>query len=291
MSTVVDDTAAGRDGDDDDDDDDLEGEPFYDHALHALSAAALRTPPEALADRVCAVAVDLMDLDGASLTTQYTPTMAVPVGASDPMAAAAEQAQFTSGQGPCLHALRTAALGLITDLHDPQDTGRLRWPTYALLLARASDYRCVLAVPVPPPPHPWPGVREPSTDLGLPVALTVYRRHPLMRASSTVAEASTAVGALLRRTHSVSAAMSVVLSQMPPAEGRARSWLDARTAQARTWVWRAEEVLQRADRSLSREEALAALRTYSIFEGLTIDEAAEMLVAGRLTVSAVRGRT
>lgn len=286
MSTVVDDTAAGQDGDDD-----LAGSSFYDHALRALSAAALRTPPEALADRVCAVAVDLMDLDGASLTAQYTSTMSVPVGASDPMAAAAEQAQFTSGQGPCLHALRTAALSLITDLHDPQDTGRLRWPTYALLLARASNYRCVLAVPVPPPPHPWPGGREPSTDLGLPVALTVYHRQPLITASSTVAEASTAVGVMLSRAHSVSAAMSAVLSQRRPAGGTAQSWLDSRTAQARTWVWRAEEVLQLADRSLSREEALAALRTYSVIQGLTIDEAAEMLVTGRLLVSDVRGRT
>lgn len=283
----MDDTAAGQGGDDDD----LGDSPFYDHALRALSAAALRTPPEALADRVCAVAVDLMDLDGASLTTQYTLTMSVPVGASDPMAAAAEQAQFTSGQGPCLHALRTAALSLIADLHDPQDTGRRHWPTCALLLARASDYRCVLAVPVPPPSHPWPGVREPSTDLGLPVALTVYHRQPLITASSTVAEAVTAAGVMLSRAHSVSAAMSVVLSQRRPAGGTARSWLDSRTAQARTWVWRAEEVLQLADRSLSREQALAALRTYSVFEGLTIDEAAEMLVAGRLLVSDVRGRT
>lgn len=266
-------------------------DPVWRRSLHALRVAAQQTPADSLADRLCAAATRVLGIDGASVAARYTPSMSVPVGASDVMAAAAEQAQFTAGEGPCMDAHDSQALTLVTDLGNPADAGRRRWPTYAVLLARATDYRWVVAVPVPPPARPWPRAAEPSAALGLPLALTCYGRRPLVTATGSVAEAATALGTAMSGVLSISAALSVVLSETSAAgPGPAHAWLDSRTAQLRAAVWQAEEVLLLAEAGLDRAGALAALRTYAVIHAISIDEVARRLLGGGIDAEDVRGR-
>jgi len=283
-----------------------------------LRTTARAAPDEVLADRLCAAAADLLDIDGASLAALYDPTMSVPVGASDPAAAAAEQVQFTAGEGPCVFAQHTRALSVIADVGSLDDEGRRRWPTYAVLLMRATPFRSVIAVPVPvpvPPPGPRPGAAggfqgagTPASSWSVPLVLTCYRQQPLGAAATPAGESAGALGVAVRVASSLSAALGVVLSEagagasattsaadaaLASAPGSARGfapgWLDSSTALVRATVWQAEEVLMLTREGLERDGALAALRTYAVVYALSVDEVASRLLAGRLRAAQVLG--
>lgn len=219
------------------------------------------------------------------------------------MARAGEQAQFTAGEGPCVHALHTGAVGLVADVVDVEDDGRRHWPTFCLLLARSTDYRSVIALPVrlttPAGAARAAAVRAAGggtaalgdASLEPPLALSCYRRPSLVTVGATIAEAAVSLGAALRAALELGAAMGVALGEVGLAgAGSAPAWLDSRTALVRAVVWQAEEVLLQADEGLDRETALAALRTYAVIHVMTVDETASMLLRGRLGALEVLGR-
>jgi len=235
------------------------------HLAAALRAAAAPgLPASDLADRLCAAAVRAVGARGATLCAQFTAGMSVPVGVSDPVAARAEELQFSAGEGPCWEAHEEGRV-VVADLRDGAGTAR-RWPVYALSLRREVDYEAVVAVPV-------------RLASGLDVVLSVY--GPALEVDGWWSAAVAVADALREVLDAASPAM---------ADG-GPVWLDSSSTLRRGRVWVAEAVLVDHDPSLTPALALEALRTYGTFEGLTVDAVAAALVQGRLGAPQVLGRS
>ncbi|WP_180357654.1 GAF domain-containing protein [Streptomyces sp. NP160] len=233
-------------------------------AARALRAAAgADAPATDLADRLAAAAAEALGAEGATISALFAPGMSVPVGVSDQVAARAEQLQFTAGEGPCWEAYRTG-VAVVADLSDVP-TSRRRWPAYARALQHETGYALVVAVPV-------------RLASGLLVALNTY-------------EASPAGPPWWLDASRVGAALGEVLDEAsPPPSAGGAVWLDSSTTARRSTVWTAEAVLIDNAPFLDHDSALDALRTYSLIEGTTVDDAAAALLAGRLTTREVLGR-
>lgn len=234
-------------------------------AARALQDEGARTgaPAADLADRLAAAATRALGALGASVSALVAPGMSVPVGVSDRLASRAEQLQFTAGEGPCWEAFRTGTV-VVADLSDTP-TSRRRWPAYARALQHETDYQVVVAVPA-------------RLGSGLRVCLSTYEaRRPGARWWLDAGRVGTALGQVLDA------------ASPPPSAGGA-VWLDSSTTLRRSTVWTAESVLIDNAPFLDHDRALDALRTYSLIEGTTVDDAAAAVVEGRLTTREVLGR-
>jgi len=126
----------------------------------ALRAAVTDAPtPLAAADRLCAACVQLLDVDGASISFIRGDTLQGTFGSSGPFSRTLDELQFTYGQGPCLDAVtqRRPVLAPHVD-----GAGEDRWPalTEAIL---GHGVHAIFALPV----------SVASTPIG---ALDLYRR-------------------------------------------------------------------------------------------------------------------
>lgn len=229
----------------------------------ALRAAAPRGRPGDLADRLCAAVVRAADAQGATLCAQFAQGMSVPVGVSDPRAARAEELQFSAGEGPCWEATASDRV-VVADLRDAHTASR-RWPSYALAMRHEVGYEAVVAVPL-------------QLSSGLDLVLAVY--GPTLDGDPWWSSADVVVSAL----------REVLDVASPPMTSGGPVWLDSSSTLRRGLVWVAEAVLVDHDPSLTSSRALAALRTYGAFEGLTVDAAAAALVQGRVSARQVLGR-
>lgn len=125
-----------------------------------LGAAVTDAPtPLAAADRLCAACVQLLDVDGASISFVDGGAMQGTFGSSGQLSRTLDELQFTYGQGPCLDAVAERRPILAPYLDSP-DEGR--WPalTQAFL---GHGIQAVFALPV----------TVASTPIG---ALDLYRR-------------------------------------------------------------------------------------------------------------------
>lgn len=102
------------------------------------------TSPLAAADLLCAACVDLLDVDGASISVLDGGTSRGTFGSSDDVSRVLDELQFTYGEGPCVDAVRVGAPVLAADLNDPAES---RWPALrGELLGRG--VHAVFALPV-----------------------------------------------------------------------------------------------------------------------------------------------
>lgn len=113
------------------------------------------------ADRLCLVCVELLEVDGASISLTLDGTTRGTFGASSELSRRLDALQFTAGQGPCLDAVRTGRPVLVPDLDDPQEQ---RWPGFTSAVLDAG-VRAVFALPV-------------SLSRQLVGALDLYRSRP-----------------------------------------------------------------------------------------------------------------
>ena len=97
-----------------------------------------------VADRLCEACVDLLDVDGASISLTLGGMNRGTFGASGALSRQLDELQFTFGQGPCLDAVHGGVPVLVADLNDPAE---IRWPAFtdAVLQAGVS---AVFALPV-----------------------------------------------------------------------------------------------------------------------------------------------
>jgi ANTAR domain-containing protein/GAF domain-containing protein len=102
------------------------------------------TAPWAAPGRVCALAVELLPVTGASVSL-CVGGLPVRIGASDDAAAGMAELQTTLGDGPCLYAARIAAPVLARDLTAVPAV--LRWPVFAHQ-ATAAGVRAVTSIPL-----------------------------------------------------------------------------------------------------------------------------------------------
>ncbi|MFD3892592.1 GAF and ANTAR domain-containing protein [Streptomyces cellulosae] len=116
----------------------------YEHAVGAIAAGLRGAGPAEAPGRLCAVAVDLLPVDGASVSLRGD-SMPLQLAASGGGAARLAQLQATLGDGPCHHVLRTGAPVLARDLVEGACGDR--WPMFTQQ-ALGSGVRAVYALPL-----------------------------------------------------------------------------------------------------------------------------------------------
>lgn len=117
-----------------------------DERLRAELGAAVSGAGSALAvaDRLCQVCVELLPVDGASISLTLDGTNRGTFGASGTLSRHLDELQFTFGEGPCLDATRSNGPVLVADLDDADD---LRWPAFTGAVLQAG-IGSVFALPV-----------------------------------------------------------------------------------------------------------------------------------------------
>ena len=111
----------------------------------ALGAAVTDAPtPLMAADRLCTACVQLLDVDGATVSYVDGGATQGTFGSSSQLSRTLNDLQFTYGQGPCLDAVAQRRPVLAPDLDDPTEQ---RWPalTQAVL---GHGIHAIFAVPV-----------------------------------------------------------------------------------------------------------------------------------------------
>ncbi len=104
------------------------GSGVYEQVAEAITAGLREAGPADVPGRLCGVAVDLLPVDGASVSLRGD-AMPVQLAASSPYAARLAQLQATLGDGPCRHVLETGRPVLVRDLAAAD--GAHRWPVFA----------------------------------------------------------------------------------------------------------------------------------------------------------------
>lgn len=114
--------------------------------IRAKLGAAVSGAASALdaANQLCAACVELLDVDGASISLMYDGTTRGTFGSSGDMSRRLDALQFTYGGGPCLDSVRDGRPVLVADFNDPSE---LRWPAFADALLDAGVH-AVFALPV-----------------------------------------------------------------------------------------------------------------------------------------------
>lgn len=109
-----------------------------------LRAAISGAPtPLAAADRLCVACVDLLEVDGASISLVQQGASRGTFGSSGALSRRLDELQFTFGEGPCLDAVSQGSPVLVADLGATQE----RWPALTRALA-GHGVRAVFAMPV-----------------------------------------------------------------------------------------------------------------------------------------------
>jgi hypothetical protein len=114
------------------------------HELRASFEMALGGSGSVLADRLCHACVQLLEVDGASISLMHDGASQGTFGSSGPLAKQLDELQFTLGVGPCVDAVRQGGPVLVPDLDDPRDQ---RWPLYAGAVVDLG-VRAVYALPI-----------------------------------------------------------------------------------------------------------------------------------------------
>lgn len=205
-------------------------------------------------------AADLLPVDAASISTLLGP-LRLPLGASSAAAQTAEELQTSLGEGPCL----AAAVAKATCVADLAELNR-RWPVYGDELARRTPFRSVASVPLSTPD----GEVFAAMDLYADDA-DLSRRLDLEVLDQQI---SAPVSALL--SICMAAVHDEDLEQALP------DWYKAVTAR-RHHVWVATGMLIGRRRQPTRD-ALSVLRAHAYALDRTLDELADDLVEGRLTL-------
>ncbi len=189
------------------------------------------------------------DADGVGLAVLSSEGVPEPTFVSDSRSRLIEDLQFTLGEGPCVDAIRSGSPVLLDDLRAVSDATR-RWPAF-VREAESSGVRAVFAFPV----------QVGAIALG---TLDLYRSRPGTLASVELA-------AVLRTTDRIAS----VLLDVSAAGGDGVS-----EPAYRMVVHQATGmVMEQAHTDIT--SALARLRATAFSEGVSINELAADVVAGR----------
>lgn len=216
------------------------------------------TPLEA-ADRLCAACVQLLDVDGASISYMGDGTMQGTFGSSGRLSRTMDELQFTYGEGPCLDAVTQCRPVLAPHLDGPVED---RWPvlTQAML---GHGIHAIFALPV----------AIASTPIG---ALDLYRRR-----SGALGEPAMTGGVFAARLAALPLLdlMTADTDWQSAAEGRG-SWEQLESLE-RVEVYQATGMIIAA-LDVSPADALVRLRAHAISRGLTASEVAYQILDRRL---------
>ena len=225
------------------------------NAAAAIAEGVRDVPPAEIPRRLCAVAVELLPVTGASVSLRSN-GMPVQVSASDDAAARMGDMQATLGEGPCLSAARTGAPVLVSDLASGRYASR--WPVFAQQAAEAG-VQAVYAIPL----------GDDSVCVG---TLDLYGARPRELSDRE-----------LHTAQLVAAVMTVALMALPrqeDGEGTGEdSWLSGLTTE-HDEIYQAIGMIM-AQLRIGTDDALARLRARAFAEGRTALDVAHEVVAHR----------
>lgn len=218
--------------------------------------------PLAAADRLCEACVDLLEVDGASVSlvdglgsTQGT------FGSSGALSRMLDELQFTYGQGPCLDAVATNRPVHATDLDAPDED---RWPALAEAVL-GHGIRAVFALPV----------TIANTPIG---ALDLFRRSsgPLGENSLT--------GGLWAADLAALPVLDLMNAKVDwDAAGAAQDSWDQLASLERVEVYQATGFLIDA-LHITAADAVARLRAHAIAQSLTASQVAYRILDRQIVV-------
>jgi hypothetical protein len=223
-----------------------------------LTASGRDTAPELLPERLAKACVAVLPVAGAGICLLYD-DFRVPLGASDADASCAERLQFTTGQGPCLEAVRsgdTVLAGAEKILGS--------WPEYGQELFSRTPYAAVISLPL-------------EISSGAHGALDLFLTEAPMLRQVSLADA-TAVQEQIVEAFQVAGAMADAdegLSEEPEP-----AWLHGPAARERIHVWIAMGMVM-TRYGLVAADALALLRAHAYGTGTTLDQLSEGLLSGQ----------
>lgn len=221
--------------------------------LRTAVAAALREPrgsTEPLA-QVCRACVELLPVDGASVSVMTDTEHRETMYASDETVGVLESLQFTLGEGPCFDAFRHRRPVLVADLAADSATA---WPVFAAEIA-PYPVGAIFAFPL----------QTGAIAIG---AMDLYRHQPGWLTPDELALALRVVDL---------AALALLGMRHGQTDGE---WL-ADLPDRRTVVYQAVGMLI-AEHRLPPDHALARLRGYAFASGRTVESVAADLTSRRL---------
>ncbi|MEV6072313.1 GAF and ANTAR domain-containing protein [Nocardia sp. NPDC052001] len=201
--------------------------------------------------RICRVCVELLPIDGASISLILGTDRRETLYTSDEVVADIEALQFSLGEGPCFEAANSKRPVLVADL---RGTVIRTWPVFATEID-AHPVGAIFAFPL----------MSGTESVG---ALDLYRRT---RGRLTTGQVAVAL--------QVADVVAMALLRNYPNDRTAPWWTDLPTNHAR--VHQATGMIIAASH-LSEKHALARLRGYAFAVGRLVDDVAEDLVAHRM---------
>lgn len=202
-------------------------------------------------DRICQVCCDLLPVTVASVVLMGTDGVEGITGASDPLAAAIQNEEFTLGEGPATEVRRQGRPVLVSDMGDATSD----WPQFAPA-ARRLGVGAIYAIPL----------RIGAVDLGV---LVLGGATPGALAGQELADAFL-IGELVSH---------LVLDLQAGVTSESLAWaLDA--TDSRTVVHQATGMIA-AQLNVGVAEALVRLRANAFATDRPIDQVATEVVAGR----------
>jgi GAF domain-containing protein len=217
----------------------------------------------AAADQLCLACVELLEVDGASISLMYDGTTRGTFGSSGELSRKLDELQFTYGEGPCLDAVRDRKPVLVADLNDKAES---RWPALCTTLLEAGIC-AVFALPV------WVA----HDTIG---ALDLFRRNAGPLSAESLA------GGLLA-ANLASLPLLDLMNADVDWDGAAHgdhSW-DQLASLERVEVYQATGMIIAA-LGVGPAEALVRLRARAFALGMTASEVAWAIVERRITLDA-----
>jgi hypothetical protein len=237
--------------------------------LRAELGAAMARADTALAaaDLLCQACVELLSVDGASISLMYDGTTRGTFGSSGPLSRRLDELQFTFGEGPCLDSVRDGAPVLVANFDEPVES---RWPAFSGALID-SGVHAVFAMPV----------RIARSCVG---ALDLFRRScgPL-----TAAEFEGGLMAAELAALPLLDLMTADIDWDRLAQGE-DGWQQLASLE-RVEVYQATGMIVSA-MNIGPAEALVRLRARAIADGLTASDVAWAIVERRLPIDVLESR-
>lgn len=211
--------------------------------------------PEMLGVQIAVACAEVLAVDGVGLSLFGSHSFRTPIGASDPLASAAERLQFTVGEGPCLeaHSRRHQVRASDSDL-------ARRWPAFHRELVTKTPFRGIISLPLQ------------GGMSGL-AAIDLYYRRPERVLDPSHQQTSAAAD-------TVAALLTEHLRSIPFGSAAVDDWVRAVQDEDRALVSVAMGMMTVAA-DLSFTDALAVLRAHAFAGDISLDQLSRDLVSGR----------
>lgn len=220
-----------------------------------LAIARDGTDHRALAERICQLCVDGLDVDGAALSLLTGSVSRKTLWATDATAELLEDLQFTLNEGACMEAAATGCPVLVPDLRERAEVAH--WPIFAAAVAEQTNIGALFALPLQ-----WGTVNLGVLDLYrlAPGGLSEMQRRDALSATDT-------------------AALMMLAQRTDPVDGGGE-WLDHSLGN-RAEIHQATGMVL-VQLGVSPQDALARMRAYAFVEQRLLIDVARDVVSRQL---------